>query len=78
MVEEIPEYIKLCNCAGCSCELLGLSMLDWWDSLSRGDQRRVNSLLGKPRFASPFVHKYFLERPYCKDCSRLRETIRYR
>lgn len=57
--------LKLCNCAGCECELLGESCAAYVASLSK---RHRNSL------PSPVAGR-ILGRPYCKMCLRLHESF---
>lgn len=50
--------LKLCNCAGCTCELLGESMLAWYESLCEKQRE------GLPPVVAGRIHG----RPYCPAC----------
>jgi len=52
-----PEDIKYVNCADCGRELLGESMLAWWETLTWQERRKY--LLVADRIGG---------RPYCLSC----------
>lgn len=60
-----PEEIKMCNCAGCHCELLGESMESWWHTLSPAQKKKL------PRL----VKGRILGRPYCTWCLEYRNPL---
>lgn len=55
---ELPDFVKLCNCAGCHKELLGDSMWGWYEEQPTEDKKRL------PQFVETRVNG----RPYCKWC----------
>ena len=57
------EDIKMCNCANCSKELLGRSMLSWYNELTLSKQQQL----------PPMCHGYLDSRPYCSFCFRIRQ-----
>lgn len=56
--DPMDDFVRLCNCASCGRELLGLSMVDWFEGLTKAQRRMV----------PPFVEGHVLGRPLCKGC----------
>ena len=52
--------MKYVNCAGCEMELLGDSLRDWHDALSKGERRHLK--------LPPPVKGRWKGRPYCPTC----------
>jgi hypothetical protein len=57
--------VKMCNCAQCGKELLGRSMLGWYNELSLANQRRY----------PPPCAGYIDLRPYCSFHFRLHQRF---
>lgn len=55
---ELPDFVRLCNCASCHRELLGWSMRAWYETLPMINKRSI----------PPFVEEKIAGRPYCKWC----------
>ena len=65
--QEITKTLKLCNCARCGLEMLGLSEREWWKGLSSYNRKRYPPLMAgyiQTELATNLWHS----RPYCQDC----------
>ena len=59
-LEDLPEDVKVCNCASCGCLLLGKNMAAWRCRQKKEVQEELPLV----------VYGHILGRPYCGPCLR--------